>query len=72
MKFKYVLYGLFCAAVLFAASMAYLFYSNREAAVSDKPAKPVIRESARTALGKAGKLAVFYTGDLVGNLGPCT
>ena len=72
MKFKYILYGLFGAAVLFAAAMGYLFYSNPEVAVSDKPAKPVIRESARTLSGKAGKLAVFYTGDLVGNLGPCT
>jgi hypothetical protein len=72
MKFKYILNGLFGAAVLFAGVMAYLFYSDREAAISDKPAKPVVREAARTVSGKAGKLVVFYTGDLIGNLGPCT
>ena len=72
MKFKYILYGLLGASALFAGAMAYLFYSDRGAAVSDKPASPVTREAARTLSGKAGKLAIFYTGDLVGNLGPCT
>jgi hypothetical protein len=71
MKFKYIIYGLLGAALLFAAVMAYLFYSNRETAY-DRPVQPVLKETAAPFSGRAGKLAIFYAGDLAGNLGPCT
>ncbi len=71
MKFKYVLYGLFAVAVLFAAATGYLFYSVRQSD-SIKDIKPILQEAAVPSSQKAGKLAIFYTGDLVGNLDPCT
>jgi hypothetical protein len=71
MKLKYILYGVVVAATLFAGTMAYLFYADA-GGVSEKPMVPVVRETAAPVSGKTGKLAIFYAGDLMGNLGPCT
>jgi len=82
MKFKYVLYSMLAASLLFVGVMAYLYLVQTP--IRNKPATggtvmasqspeeiKVVREQARTVSGKGGELVIFYSGDMMGSLDPC-
>jgi hypothetical protein len=82
MKLKFGLYGLLSISLLFLGFMGYLFFfaSPRENVTSgaesvlappSEEIKPVIADGARPSAARSGKLAIFYCGDLSGNLDPC-
>jgi hypothetical protein len=73
MKFKYFLYGIFVVSLLFAGIVLYLRFSDEGINESGSSAsqRPVVAERGKTVSGKAGKLGIAYSGDLMGSLIPC-
>jgi hypothetical protein len=77
MKSKYLLYGLFTLALLFAAGTATLFYLQRPSDTASSPASGWLRSADSVAARSsplpngAGKALILYTGDILGSLDPC-
>jgi hypothetical protein len=77
MKPKYLLYGLFGFALIFAGAAVALFYMQDEPGPISRGTVGRIksavagRERSSPLPGGGGKAVIAYTGDIIGSLDPC-
>jgi 2',3'-cyclic-nucleotide 2'-phosphodiesterase (5'-nucleotidase family) len=81
MKLKYLVYGAVALVAVVAAVLAYLTFaptgggkllgSQASALDGSTSVRAALTDRGKTVSGKAGRLALAYTGDLAGSLRPC-